>query len=598
MKIKAKLITTFILISLIPLILISVIFTSSAQKALKESIKSNFKNLAKEKASAIAFIIEARIDEAERLAATLMVRTAVQESNRAYSNKDENEIQGSIALIDKKWIGSKGKTEEANQILNNDLSVALTRYQNKCRERYGEIFVTDVKSATVAMTKILSDYYQADEMWWEYGFNQGRGGNFIDDRGYDASIGALAMGIVVPVKDNEEVIGVLKINFKIKEILDIVSRNPLGKTGFISLVRSNGNIITDSSGVTEREMTDMEKVMLQETEAGHGADIHLGQKNIMGYAPIDTKIFTRVHSPGERKGIWGEKWMPTRWFLFIDVAESESFAIINNLIYLIIIIVMIVISFVIGAALFISRSISIPIRALQKGTEIISAGDLTYKIRVQERSEIGQLADSFNKMTRDLQKITVSKDYVDNIIESMADILIVADPDTMIRTVNIATVKLLGYREDELIGKPINMIFAEEDSTRSGIEDLLEKGFISGAERTYLSKDDRKIFVLFSGSVMMDDYGNVQGIVCVASDITGRKLSEKHLKDSAEADRKKTSELIEKTEHIERFHKLTIGREHDMIRLKAEVNDLLERLGQPKKYETPGKVGMTEIRKQ
>jgi signal transduction histidine kinase len=44
---------------------------------------------------------------------------------------------------------------------------------------------------------------------------------------------------------------------------------------------------------------------------------------------------------------------------------------------------------------------------------------------------------------------------------------------------------------------------------------------------SYVSKDGKEIPVLFSSSAMMDDAGRVQGIVCVASNITERKLHEK-----------------------------------------------------------------------
>ena len=61
----------------------------------------------------------------------------------------------------------------------------------------------------------------------------------------------------------------------------------------------------------------------------------------------------------------------------------------------------------------------------------------------------------------------------------MADTLIVVNPDATINMVNRATLNLLGYEENELIGKPIRMIFAEEVVFKgSGIEDLIQKGFI------------------------------------------------------------------------------------------------------------------------
>ena len=91
-----------------------------------------------------------------------------------------------------------------------------------------------------------------------------------------------------------------------------------------------------------------------------------------------------------------------------------------------------------------------------------------------------------------------------------------------IRTVNQATIDLLGYKEDDLIGKHLNVMFPEMEVlvNRAGIADLIKKGFIHNVEKRYLTKDAKQIPVIFSASVMRDFSGNIQGIVCVAVDIT------------------------------------------------------------------------------
>jgi len=136
-------------------------------------------------------------------------------------------------------------------------------------------------------------------------------------------------------------------------------------------------------------------------------------------------------------------------------------------------------------------------------------------------------------MMEDLRNTTVSKDYMDNIIKSMADSLIVVNKDATIKRVNQATITLLGYKEDELIGNPISMVFEEEEKLlfeKSGISDLVKADYVTNVEKTYLSKDGGKIPVLFSGSVMRGEEGKIQGIVCVATDITERKKAEIELK--------------------------------------------------------------------
>jgi PAS domain-containing protein len=68
----------------------------------------------------------------------------------------------------------------------------------------------------------------------------------------------------------------------------------------------------------------------------------------------------------------------------------------------------------------------------------------------------------------------------------------------------------------------------------------------------------------------MDAKDISQGIVCVLEDITERHRAEKELK--------------ERMEELERFSRLTVDREGKMIRLKEEINTLLEQMGKEKRY--------------
>ncbi|MBU3965999.1 MAG: PAS domain-containing sensor histidine kinase [Euryarchaeota archaeon] len=139
---------------------------------------------------------------------------------------------------------------------------------------------------------------------------------------------------------------------------------------------------------------------------------------------------------------------------------------------------------------------------------------------------MGELAASFNKMAEELQQTTVSKNYMDNIIGSMFEMLIVTTPDGTIHRVNRAVSDIMGYTEKELIGQPVNKIFSDESLK---ISDKLFEKSASSVEKTYITKEGKNIHMLFSGSVIHNNEGNVQGIVYVAKDITERKIMEEKL---------------------------------------------------------------------
>ena len=175
-------------------------------------------------------------------------------------------------------------------------------------------------------------------------------------------------------------------------------------------------------------------------------------------------------------------------------------------------------------AYFMARALERPIRQLVDGTKRLAEGDLSHRVHLHSKDEIGQLAESFNSMAEKLKKsrqeLLASKAYTDNIIRSMSNSLLVINKDQTIRAANQATYDLLGYAQEELLGKPFSIIFAEDDYSGIGLDDLINKGFTRNIETTYLSKYGQKIRMLLTASVIFNEEGRFEGIVCVAQDIT------------------------------------------------------------------------------
>jgi len=176
----------------------------------------------------------------------------------------------------------------------------------------------------------------------------------------------------------------------------------------------------------------------------------------------------------------------------------------------------------------------VPIKRLVKATEKVSEGELGYKVKVKSSDEIGQLTNSFNKMTDDLlqsrNELIKAKEYTDNIIHSLVDMLIVVGPKGKIRTINPATEKILGFKDKELVGNPVEVLFQDVDKAQEVRKfmrrQLVREGYTKGYELNFKTKDDKVVPVIFSGSTMLNQQGEFEGIVGIAKDITDRKKSE------------------------------------------------------------------------
>lgn len=136
--------------------------------------------------------------------------------------------------------------------------------------------------------------------------------------------------------------------------------------------------------------------------------------------------------------------------------------------------------------------------------------------------EICCLALSFWDMTEDLKKITVSRNYLDNIINYMSDSLLVLSPTLAISRINQSALNLLSYDEEELINQPATYIFSEYGAgatIQTIFDELLQGKSITNLEMMLRTRNNMLIPVLFSGTTFYNTAGTVEGVICLARDI-------------------------------------------------------------------------------
>ena len=106
-------------------------------------------------------------------------------------------------------------------------------------------------------------------------------------------------------------------------------------------------------------------------------------------------------------------------------------------------------------AWFIARQLARPISALIKSADRIGEGDYTRPLDVARRDELGELQYALERMRQKLSETTITKNYLDTVLNSLSDSVLVTSPDGIIKSCNEAAQALLGYPEAELLGKPL-----------------------------------------------------------------------------------------------------------------------------------------------
>ena len=95
-------------------------------------------------------------------------------------------------------------------------------------------------------------------------------------------------------------------------------------------------------------------------------------------------------------------------FQFQKAIQADLLATHQRAGFLVAILLIIFTILIITISLWINRSIGVPIAQLERGTQIIGAGNLDHKVGTDEKDEIGQLSRAFDRMTDDLKKTTTS----------------------------------------------------------------------------------------------------------------------------------------------------------------------------------------------
>jgi diguanylate cyclase (GGDEF)-like protein/PAS domain S-box-containing protein len=183
-------------------------------------------------------------------------------------------------------------------------------------------------------------------------------------------------------------------------------------------------------------------------------------------------------------------------------------------------------------AWFIARQLSRPITALVKTADRIGQGDYTQPLMVGRQDELGELQFALERMRQKLRETTITKNYLNTVLNSLTDIVLVTSPDGIVRSCNEAAQKLLGYVEADLIGKPLSGFV---DNAHRGAFDASNPA--SEARETVLrTATGQTIPVSMAGSPITTEDPQFQGTIYVARNITERKRAERRIRYLARYD--------------------------------------------------------------
>ena len=173
-----------------------------------------------------------------------------------------------------------------------------------------------------------------------------------------------------------------------------------------------------------------------------------------------------------------------------------------------------------------------PIVELIRSAERIGEGDYTRPHQVTSNDEIADLEVALDRMRQKLQQTTITTNYLTTVLNSMNDAVLVTAPNGIVRRINNAAVRLFGYSEADLAGRPFTMLLAENERAAFS----MEAAALETRETVIATRSGQTIPVSLSGAPIAAEDPQFQGTIFVVRNITDRKRAERRIRYLARYD--------------------------------------------------------------
>ena len=498
MGLRSQQVVLFLLVSLTPLLVVSLTIKVLGGNALRSSVGEGLALLAREKLSradrAISYRMTNIREELRNLTAEVI------RANSLIENKDGH------------W-KVKNK-EELWQVRNNleDSIRLLETYAGGVRRRRGRSRDRDIRTDLheVTITNVITggdgfvlrstnselDYNQSmtlptkieNQEWLTNANNNEYGSDYAEDVRYDTTRDMHYLTVALPIRKRsprsssnreQNVVGVLRVVILLPELNNIVESLPDMEKAHTILTSQTGKIIAVSEGsgykIGDRLLSEhatAEAIIQSKREDGPD----------YGYeAEGETDRFheSRVYGWASTKPSRWQQWKTNQnfshWFIFVSYPSSEAFAGVTKLNQYVFWVTIISCIIVVPIAYAVAQQISQPVMQLaqaakrigQEASEVIQEdtdqvrkqianmqwyqSDEAELISVTSKNEVGILAQEFNDMHHNLkiavEKLISAEEQMTTIVDCLSEGLIVVDIHDRILYFNPAAKHLLNFSE-------------------------------------------------------------------------------------------------------------------------------------------------------
>lgn len=434
-SIKGKLIFFSLCISLIPIAVITTTYYFNARRILTRHELDEMASIVESKKRHVLSFLESR-------------------SGRVIDFSSDGFIKDSLETI------ARGGVHKDEAIIA--LSRHLSTNKKPLDHYIVAIAVVDKDGKVIASTKetIIGVDVSGRELFLE-ATKKSPNQAYVSQPCYDPYLDANCMFIAAPIiaRNGNEPIGVI-INAYDPAILNEVTIDCTGRceTWEVYLVNRDKIMLTKSrfiDGAPFKQVVDTDPVR---KIAGEGKEMVGMYRNYRGISVVGASAYLPEYG----------------WTLLTEMDEAEAFARLKTLRIVALITGLISIAVAAGVGIAFATSASRPIRKLTDATKRLAEGDLSYRVEIARRDEIGSLAGSFDNMAGKLskeidghiqaeKKLAERENYLKTIVDSEPDCVKLIAADGTILEMNAAGMAMVEVDSPgQIIGRSVYSLIIPE----------------------------------------------------------------------------------------------------------------------------------------
>ncbi len=207
-------------------------------------------------------------------------------------------------------------------------------------------------------------------------------------------------------------------------------------------------------------------------------------------------------------------------------------------------------------------------------TEIVQAGGrkipVALAVSAMRRSDGGiagfvGVAHNLSEIRRLEDELAGKNRFMANILQDSADAIVTLNPDDFITSWNRGAEAIFGYTAPEAVGKHVTILVPPDLRDSQELSAIKEKLWKHGAVRSYqterMTKDGRRLQVIFTRTAIRDDSGKLIGSSAVLKDVTTFRSLERQLADA---------------EHLATMGELSAGLAHEIKNPLAGIKGAID----------------------